>query len=70
MTLIDALQKQGMDYDVAKECVFDSMLPKPVDETEQWEEEGFQQNMLDTFGDCIGHQDFGDSTVEGPLGQD
>lgn len=58
MTSIDAMQKQGMDYEVAKECAFDSMLPKPMDVIEHWEEEGSQQYMLDAFGDWIGHQEF------------
>ena len=56
---IRAMQKQGMDYEDAKECAFDSMLPKQPEESEQWEQEGAEADAVSVFSDWIGKHNAG-----------
>lgn len=53
---IRTMQKQGMDYQTAKECAFDAMLPKAEQAVaEDWEDEGALADMTDAFSDWIGN---------------
>lgn len=56
---IRAMQKQGMDYDEAKESAFESMLPREPEVEEDWEREGAEQDAIDLFGQWIGTQNAG-----------
>lgn len=59
ITAIRSMQAQGMGYDEAKECAFDSMLPKEPEEAEDWEREGAEQDAIDAFSDWIGTHNAG-----------
>lgn len=56
---IRAMQKQGMDYEEAKESAFESMLPREPEVEEDWEREGAEQDAIDLFGQWIGTQNAG-----------
>jgi len=50
---IRAMQKQGMDYQEAKECAFESMLPSTPKEAEDWEHEAAEADAAAAFSDWI-----------------
>ena len=41
---IRGMQAQGVDYETAKELVLDDLIPKEAPVTEDWEEEGCQED--------------------------
>ncbi len=61
----EMMQKQGMEYNEAKESAFESMLPREPEGEEDWEREGAEQDAIDLFGQWIGTRNAGyDSSID------
>jgi len=64
MKSIRSMESQGMDHDEAKECAFESMLPKEPEDVEDWEQEGAEADAVDAFSKWIESDARSDSDME------